>query len=54
MRETGIEKGRGREIVIETETEIDGLLDEDHDHLTSGIDDAPGPTHLLIGHHADE
>ena len=55
--ETGIEKEIGRGIVTETGTEretgIDGPLDEDHDHLTSGTGDAPGLTLLLIGHHGD-
>ena len=46
---------------IETEKEIErggtreigGLLDEGHDRLTSGIDDAPGPILHRIGHHGD-
>ena len=46
--ETGIERGIG----TEREIGIDGPLDDDHDHLTSGTDDAPGLI-LLIGHHGD-
>ena len=57
--EKEIERETVTETGIETEREtergrgIGGPLDEDRDLLTSGIGDAPGPTHHLTGRHGD-